>query len=97
MCFSSFYESSCFKLHSIVHINCRSRILKRGGGGAMISLRWISGFWIVGEGRPLRAELAFSTVATVTEIIARYETLCRGVARNFYILRQEIGLGFVTT
>ena len=57
----------------------------------------ISGFWIVGEGRPLRAELAFSTVATVTRIIARYEALCRGVARNFYILRQEIGLGFVTT
>ena len=65
--------------------------------GAMISLRWISGFWIVGEGRPLRAELALSTVATVTRIIARYETFCRGVTRNFYILRQEIGLGFVTT
>ena len=71
-----------------------SRILKGGGGGVMISLRWISGFWIVG---PLRAELALSTVATVTRIIARYETLCRGVARNFYILRQEIGLGFVAT
>ena len=51
----------------------------------------------MGEGRPLRAELALSTVATVTRIIARYETLCREVARNFYILRQEIGLGFVTT
>ena len=46
---------------------------------------------------PLRAELALSTVATVTRIIARYETLCRGVAGNFYILRQEIGLGFVAT
>ena len=63
----------------------------------MISLRWISGFWIVGEGRPLRAEFALSTVATVTRVIATYETLCRGVARNFYILSQEIGLGFVTT
>ena len=50
-----------------------SRILKRGG--AMISLRWISGFWIVGEGRPLRAEFALSTVSTVTRVIARYETL----------------------
>ena len=48
----------------------------------------------MGEERPLRAEFALSTVATV---IARYETLCRGVARNFYILRQEIGLGFVIT
>ena len=54
----------------------------------MISLRWISGFWIVEEGRPLRAEFALSTVATVTS---------RGVARSFYILRQEIGLGFVIT
>ena len=45
----------------------------------MISLRWISGFWIVGEGRPLRAEFALSTVATITRVIARYETLCRGV------------------
>ena len=63
----------------------------------MISLRWISGFWIVGERRPLRAEFALSTVTTVTRVIARYETLCRGVASNFYILRQEIGLGFVTT
>ena len=62
----------------------------------MISLRWILGFWIVGEGRPLRTEFAFSTVATVTRVIAGYETLCRGVATNFYILRQEIGLGFVT-
>ena len=44
----------------------------------MISLRWISGFWIVGEGRPWRAEFALSTVATVTRVIARYETLCRG-------------------
>ena len=51
----------------------------------------------MGEGRPLSAELALSTVATVTRVIARYETLCRGVARNIYILRQEIGLGFVTT
>ena len=51
----------------------------------------------MGEGRPLRAEFALSTVATVTRVIARYETLCRGIARNFYILRQEIGLGFVTT
>ena len=48
----------------------------------------------MGEERPLRAEFALSTVATVTRVIA---TLCRGVARNFYILRQEIGLGFVTT
>ena len=62
----------------------------------MISLRWISRFWIVG-GRPLRAEFALSTVETVTRVIARYETLCRGVARNFYILRQKIGLGFMTT
>ena len=59
----------------------------------MISLRWISGFWIVWEGRPLRAEFAFSTVATVTRVIARYETLCRGVARNFYILaRDRVGI-----
>ena len=42
----------------------------------------------------LRAEFALSTVAT---LLTRYETLCRGVARNFYILGQEIGLGFVTT
>ena len=66
-------------------------------GGQWISLRWISGFWIVEEGRPLRAEFVPSTVATVTRVIARYEALCRGVARNFYILRQKIGLGFVTT
>ena len=46
----------------------------------------------MGEGRYLRAEFALSTVATVTRVIARYETLCRGVARNFYILKQEIGL-----
>ena len=45
----------------------------------MISLRWISGFWIVGEGRNLRAEFSLSTVATVTRVIARYETLCRGI------------------
>ena len=51
-------------------------------------------FWIVGEGRCLRDEFALSTVATVTRVNARYETLCRGVARNFYILRQEIRLGF---
>ena len=51
----------------------------------------------MGEGRPLRAEFADSTVATVTRVIARYDRLCRGVARNFYILRQEIGLGFETT
>ena len=63
----------------------------------MVSLRWISGFWIVGEGRPLRAEFALSTVATVTRVIARYQTLWRGVVRNFFIPRQEIGLGFVTT
>ena len=49
------------------------------------------------EWRPLRAEFSLSTVATVTRVIARYETLCRGVARNFYILRQVIGLGFITT
>ena len=61
----------------------------------MISIKWISGFWI--RGRPSRAEFALSTVATVTGVIARYETLCGGVARNFYTLRQEIGLGFVTT
>ena len=48
-------------------------------------------------GRPLRAEFALSTITTVPRVIARYETLCRGVARNFYILKQEIGLGFVTT
>ena len=47
------------------------------------------------RGGPLRAEFALSTVATVTRVIARYETLYRGVARNFYILRQEIWLGFV--
>ena len=41
----------------------------------------------MGEGRPLRAEFALSTVATVTKVSARYETLCRRVARNFYILR----------
>ena len=72
-----------------------SRILKGGGGNdiSKVDLR----IWIVGEWRPLRAEFALSTVATVTRVIARYETLCRGVARNFYILRQEIGLGFVTT
>ena len=64
-------------------------ILKRGGHDiSMISLRCISGFWIVGEGRPLRAEFALSTVTTVTRVIARYETLCRGVARNFYIYTQ---------
>ena len=45
----------------------------------------------------MKAEFALLTVATVTRVIARYETLCRGVARNFYILRQEIGLEFVTT
>ena len=63
----------------------------------MISLRWISGFWIMREGRHLRAKFALSTVTTVAGVIARYETLCIGVARNFYILRQEIGFGFVTT
>ena len=67
-----------------VQVQCRIQ----GGGGAKVDLRM---------GRPLRAEFALSTVATVTRVIARYETLCRGVARNFYILRQEIGLGFVTT
>ena len=36
----------------------------------MISLRWISGFWIVG-GRSLRAEFTLS-IATVTRVIARY-------------------------
>ena len=51
----------------------------------MISLRWISGFWIVGEGRPLRAEFALSTVATVTRVIARYETLCRGVRSQEFL------------
>ena len=48
-------------------------------------------------GRPSRAEFALSTVATVTRVTAKYETMCRGIARNYYILRQEIGLGFVTT
>ena len=41
-------------------------------GRAMISLRWISGFWIVGgggEGGALRAEFALSTVATVTRVV----------------------------
>ena len=57
-------------------------------GGGMISLRWISGFWIVGERRPLRAEFALSSVAIVTRDMKH----CTD-----YILRQEIGLGFVTT
>ena len=33
----------------------------------------------MGEERRLRAEFALSTVATVTRVIARCETLCRGV------------------
>ena len=39
----------------------------------------------------LKAEFALSTVATVTGVIDNnyYEKLCRGVARNFYILRQD--------
>ena len=81
--------SECVRCVSVLNqliISGGYRILKRGGGGVMISLRWISGFWIVGDGRPLRAEFALSTVATVTRVTARYETLCRGVARNFYIL-----------
>ena len=46
----------------------------------MISLSWISGFCIVGEGRRLRAKFALSTVGTVTRVIVRYERLCKGVA-----------------
>ena len=51
----------------------------------------------MGDGRRLKAEFALLTVAAGTRVIVRYERLCKGVARNFYILRQEIGLGFVTT
>ena len=48
----------------------------------------------VGEGRHLRTEFALSTVATVPRVIA----LCRGVyTQEIYILRKEMGLGFVTT
>ena len=35
----------------------------------MISLRWISGFWIVRGGGALRAEFALSTVTTVTRVV----------------------------
>ena len=35
----------------------------------MILLRWISGFWIVGEGSFLMAEFVLSTVVTVTRVI----------------------------
>ena len=46
-----------------------SRILKKGGNDiSKVDLRGR------GEGRPLRAEFALSTVATVTRVIARYET-----------------------
>ena len=58
----------------------------------MISLRWISGFLIVGEGRHLRTEFALSTVARVI-------ALCRGVYSQEFLHSQagDTGLGFVTT
>ena len=56
----------------------------------MISLRWISGFWIVGEGRPLRTEFALSTVATVTRVTARYETVQR--SSQTYLVGDRVGI-----
>ena len=47
----------------------------------MISLRWISGFLIVGEGRHLRTEFALSTVARVI-------ALCRGIYSQEFLHSQ---------